>query len=452
MAFGLRQGEIFARRYKVERLLASGGMGAVYEVVHLDTNRRRALKVMLPHVLQSEEMRERFKREALIAADVESEFIVDVFDAGVDEETQMPFMVMELLRGEDLGKRIKLTGRLDAAEALGFLHQTALALDRMHRKSLVHRDLKPENIFLAQREDGPPRVKLLDFGVAKVLGQGTAAGGTEVVGTPSYMAPEQFRSSPRITSATDVYAFGLTAYTLLVGAPYWYDETASGNAFAIALVAARGPEEPASVRAARRGADLPPGFDAWFATMTAVDPAQRYVTATAAVRALALLFGLGLPASSLDMPRPATDPPSSSALGPPAPTTPMPPPDPPVPTVGLPSYSATVRQPRSRPALLAIAMLAIGGGIAALAFSGRAPPASGVAPTASAPPEPPAASVTTDAGTALTASEAVASARPPPAAATAATVGKPPAQNPTRAAAPVKSAPRSRPTPVYSQE
>src|SRR5262249_12739779 len=129
MAFGLRQGDIFARRYRVERLLASGGMGAVYEVVHLDTQRRRALKVMLPHVLQNEEMRERFKREALIAADVESEFIVDVFDAGVDEDTRMPFMVMELLRGEELGKRIKLGGRLESAEALTFLHQAALALD-----------------------------------------------------------------------------------------------------------------------------------------------------------------------------------------------------------------------------------------------------------------------------------------------------------------------------------
>jgi serine/threonine-protein kinase len=292
-------------------------MGAVYEVVHLDTQRRRALKVMLPHVLQNDEMRERFKREALIAADVESEFIVDVFDAGVDDETQMPFLVMELLRGEELGRRLKLTGRLEPAEAVTFLHQAALALDRMHKRSLVHRDLKPENIFLAEREDGPPRVKLLDFGLAKVLAEGTAAAGTtEALGTPSYMAPEQFRPGARITPATDVYAFGLTAYTLLVGAMYWNDEARSGNAFTSALAAAHGPVEPATARAARQGVGLPPAFDAWFATMTAVDPAQRYVSATAAVRALAPIFGLGVPATSIEGPRPATEP-SSAARTPP---------------------------------------------------------------------------------------------------------------------------------------
>src|SRR5262249_39512249 len=123
MAFGLRKGDVFAGRYRVERLLAAGGMGAVYEVLHLDTPRRRALKVMLRDVLQNDEMRERFKREALVAAGVESEFIVDVFDAGVDEETSMPFLVMELLRGEELGKRIKRAGRLEPAEALQYLHQ-----------------------------------------------------------------------------------------------------------------------------------------------------------------------------------------------------------------------------------------------------------------------------------------------------------------------------------------
>ena len=112
MQSALQEGAIFAGRYRVVRPIAAGGMGAVYEVIHLDTGRRRALKVMLPHVLQSEELRERFKREARVAADVESEFIVDVFDAGVDEPTGMPFLVMELLRGEDLGARLRRSGRL----------------------------------------------------------------------------------------------------------------------------------------------------------------------------------------------------------------------------------------------------------------------------------------------------------------------------------------------------
>jgi eukaryotic-like serine/threonine-protein kinase len=220
MSLGLIQGAIFADRYRIVRLIAAGGMGAIYEVIHLETQRRRALKVMLPHVLRSVELRERFKREARVAAEVESEFIVDVFDAGVDEATEMPFLVMELLRGEELGKRLKRLGRLPPGEALGYLYQTALALDKTHRASIVHRDLKPENIFLMEREDGPARVKVLDFGVAKLLAEGaTASGATEVVGTPTYMAPEQFRAGARITPAVDVYALGLMAYTLLVGAP-----------------------------------------------------------------------------------------------------------------------------------------------------------------------------------------------------------------------------------------
>src|SRR4051794_16395876 len=105
MSFELQEGTIFAGRYQIVRCIALGGMGAVYEVVHLETEGRRALKVMLPHILQKEELRERFKREARVAAQIDSEFIVDVFDAGVDEATGMPFLVMELLRGEEIGKR-----------------------------------------------------------------------------------------------------------------------------------------------------------------------------------------------------------------------------------------------------------------------------------------------------------------------------------------------------------
>src|SRR5262245_8690188 len=111
MSTDLTEGTIFAGRYRVVRRIASGGIGAVYECVHIETARRRALKVMHPHILQSDEMRERFNREARVAADIESDFIVDVFDAGFDEATQMPFLVMELLRGEELGKRLKRLGR-----------------------------------------------------------------------------------------------------------------------------------------------------------------------------------------------------------------------------------------------------------------------------------------------------------------------------------------------------
>src|SRR5580704_6902604 len=438
MTLALHEGAIFAERYCIVRLIAAGGMGAIYEVVHLETQRRRALKVMLPHVLRSVELRERFKREARVAAEVESEFIVDVFDAGVDDATEMPFLVMELLRGEELGKRLKRMGRLPPGEALAYLYQTALALDKTHRANIVHRDLKPENIFLMEREDGPPRVKVLDFGVAKLIAEGGATGGaTEVVGTPTYMAPEQFRAGTRITPAVDVYALGLMAYTLLVGAPYWQEETLSGNAFAIALVAVRGPIEPATVRAARQGVLLPPAFDAWFTTVTAVDPAHRYAMASAAVRALGEVLKVHLATGTFEAARITTDPMQGA----------------PVPSFGPPSYSATVREPKAalRPVLLAVAMLALGG-MLALGFgvynwqrslARAAAVAADPAPSASTlrPAEP--------------------SAAPPPAPATAAASGDTPRPEPSASASapsprtqaprsgPAKGPPRSGPTPVY---
>ncbi len=293
MSAALQDGAVFAGRYRILRCIATGGMGAVYEVLHLETERRRALKVMLPHVLQSDDLRERFKREAKVAAQIESDFIVDVFDAGVDEATKMPFLVMELLKGEELGKRLKRIGKLAPADVVAHMHQTALALDKTHRAAIVHRDLKPENLFLTDREEGPPRIKVLDFGIAKIVAESATAGATQSIGTPLYMAPEQFNPASRLTGAADIYALGMVTFTLLAGKAYWAEEARGGNIFALANVAMRGPSEPASVRAARRGVPLPPAFDAWFAQITATDPAQRFPTATEAVRALGEALGFG---------------------------------------------------------------------------------------------------------------------------------------------------------------
>jgi eukaryotic-like serine/threonine-protein kinase len=291
----LQDGTLFAGRYRVVRPIAAGGMGAVYEVVHLETERRRALKVMHPHILQSADMHQRFKLEAKVAAHIESDFIVDVFDAGVDAATEMPFLVMELLRGEDLKNRLKRLGRLSPEEVVHHLHQAALALDKTHKASIVHRDLKPENLFLAEREDSPPRIKVLDFGVAKVLAESAALGATQSVGTPIYMAPEQFNPLLPMSSACDIYALAMIAYTLLVGAPYWMDEAKEGNIFRLTAAAMHGPQQPARQRAAAHGVALPPAFDAWFATATAARAEHRFPTATGAVSALAHLFGIPLP-------------------------------------------------------------------------------------------------------------------------------------------------------------
>lgn len=316
MSSALHPGSIFGGRYVVIRCIAMGGMGAVYEVQHLETERRRALKIMHPHILQSDDLRDRFKREAKVAAHIESEYIVDVFDAGVDEATQMPFLVMELLRGEELGERLKRVGRFPPEETLLYLQQTAVALDKTHKASIVHRDLKPANLFRTEREDGPPRIKVLDFGIAKVLVDGaTQANATSILGTPFYMSPEQFRPGFKLSPAVDIFALGMMTYTFLVGHPYWYEElSAENNIYAFLPVAAFGPTEPASARAARQGVQLPEGFDAWFGQVTAPNPADRFATATLAVNALAEVFGLGALAASFSV---ASRPSLPTEMGPP---------------------------------------------------------------------------------------------------------------------------------------
>jgi eukaryotic-like serine/threonine-protein kinase len=280
---------IFAGRYRIVRRLAAGGMGAVYAARHLETDRACALKIMLPHVAESEAMRERFRREARAAALISSTHVVEVLDAGVDEATKSPFMVMELLVGEDLGQRVARLGHLSPGEVAVLLGQAARGLDALHRASIVHRDLKPSNLFLAEREGEAPRVKVLDLGVAKRVAD--TAGTTATVGTPLYMAPEQFDGD--VSPATDVYALGMVAYSLLVGREYWAPEAdAAKSTIGFALEMINGPKAPATARAAELGIHLPEAFDAWFFRAAARDAAARFPSAIAAADALVSALGV----------------------------------------------------------------------------------------------------------------------------------------------------------------
>ncbi|APR85967.1 Putative serine/threonine-protein kinase pknH [Minicystis rosea] len=294
----LTPGQVFHRRYEIVRCIRAGGMGAIYEVVHLETRRRRALKVMLPDIVGSGDMLDRFRLEATIAANIESEHIVETFDAGVDEDTGAPFLVMELLRGEDLRTTLRQRGTLAAAEVVALFAQVASALQRTHAAGVIHRDLKPDNLFLTRRDDGSPKIKILDFGIAKVLAEGNqAAARTRIMGTPLYMSPEQVRGDGTVGPRADLYALGHIAFTLLVGSAYWADLARQGDVYALMLQVAGGGGPAASEMASRRGVALPLGFDAWFARCTAIDPHQRFETATALVGDLAAV--LGVPAAGL---------------------------------------------------------------------------------------------------------------------------------------------------------
>jgi len=285
----LEHGAIFADRYKVIRHIASGKVGAVYEVAHLTTERRCALKVLLPDYVGNEEWQKRFAQEAKVSAQIQSEFIVDVLDAGSADDGNVAFLVMELLNGEEMRKRLERVNRFSPDQALIYLKQLSIALDKTHAANIVHRDLKPDNLFLTEREDGSPVCKILDFGVAKVLLEGGGgAKGTRNLGTPIYMAPEQFRSGEGLGPAADIFALGMLSYTMMVGQHYWkQDLEAAPNAMAFLGKAIHGPKDPALPRAAKAGVSLPPAYDEWFARATAADYGERFSTAGQAVKALA---------------------------------------------------------------------------------------------------------------------------------------------------------------------
>ena len=284
----LALGSAIEGRWEITRPIEAGGMGSLYEVVHRGTGKRAALKVMKRELVGSLEMRQRFRQETMVTASIESDYIVGVFDGGTDSASGLPYLVMELLRGRDLASELDARGRLTPGEALVYLRQVALGLEKAHAEGVIHRDLKPENLFLTQREDGSPNVKIVDFGIAKIVAESmSAAETTRALGTPVYMAPEQVRGDKTIHTRADLYALGHVAFTLLVGAAYWASEQArADNVYPLLLAITGGAKVPASIRATERGVSLAPGFDAWFQKATALEPSARFEDAPSMIAAL----------------------------------------------------------------------------------------------------------------------------------------------------------------------
>jgi serine/threonine-protein kinase len=298
----LAPGEIVADRFRIERLLAQGGMGVVYVAVHVETEQRVAVKVLVTPVdAESRRTMDGFRLEARVFARIESEHIVRVLDAGIDEHRKLAFIAMELLVGETLGARVRNGGAFAPAALLSVLEQVASALTAAHRHMddhgrpmpIVHRDLKPENIFLTMDRESNPRAKLLDFGMAKVA-SATATESVEVRGTPQYMAPEQLDGA-RVSPATDVAALGLIAFYCLAGCSYWKAASSRSPLATLVREILAGTTVPASQRARELGAQadaLSPAFDAWFARCTALEPSGRFASASEAVVAFAAAFEL----------------------------------------------------------------------------------------------------------------------------------------------------------------
>lgn len=214
----LAAGETVAGRYRVAQLIGRGGMGEVYQAEHLLTGQQVALKLVRR---SSEEARRLLLREAKAASRLKSPHTARVLDADTMASGD-PFLVLELLDGQDLASVLRARGRLSAADAVGCVVQAAEALGEAHALGIVHRDVKPSNLFMVTQA-ARIEIKVLDFGIAKLdAGADTSVTVTgSVMGSPRYMSPEQIRDPKRVDTRTDVWSLGVTLHELLTGyAPF----------------------------------------------------------------------------------------------------------------------------------------------------------------------------------------------------------------------------------------
>lgn len=218
----VRPGDVLLGKYRIERVLGAGGMGAVVEATHLALEQRVAMKFMLPHVAEREGNSERFLREARVCSKLRTEHVPKVLDFGTINEN-MPYLVMELLEGQDLAATVRPDALLGFVEVCEIVIQACEALSEAHARGIIHRDIKPANLFVARRADGSPCVKVLDFGIAKqvsdvgALDQQNLTATDAMMGSPFYMSPEQLRSARDVDARSDIWSLGVTLYQALTG-------------------------------------------------------------------------------------------------------------------------------------------------------------------------------------------------------------------------------------------
>ncbi|MFT3776431.1 MAG: serine/threonine-protein kinase [Minicystis sp.] len=287
---GIATLRVLAGKYRLTERLAQGGMGAVWRAEHLQLHVPVAVKLMSPMMLGSEALRARFEREARAAAQLRSRHVVTIHDYGFQGDE--PFIVMELLDGEDLSARLRRHKRLTLDQACVIIGQIARALDRAHAAGLVHRDLKPANVFLTRLDD-EEIVKVLDFGIAKALGDHGADGLTgddEVLGTPPYMSPEQIRGLGVVDFRTDLWALAVIAYRMLTGVLPFRGETRGDLVVRVCTE----PAQPPSTHERSLG----PAVDRFFERAFAKRSEDRFESARALASAFEAALGRNASASA----------------------------------------------------------------------------------------------------------------------------------------------------------
>ncbi len=274
-------GQVLLGKYRIERVLGVGGMGAVVLAMHLQLEERVAIKFLLSSVARQPDMVERFLREGRTAIKIRSEHCVRVLDVGTLEGGQ-PYMVMEFMEGRDLEATIRESGPLPIADAVDFVLQAGEALAEAHALGTVHRDLKPANLFVTKRADGSASIKVLDFGISKQAGAAGNLGMTStqaVMGSPLYMSPEQMRSSKDVDARSDIWALGTVLYEAIAGSPPFDGETVT------ALIVKITQDAPPSLGSRRMG--VPQELEAVLLTALEKDRARRYQTMASFAAALA---------------------------------------------------------------------------------------------------------------------------------------------------------------------
>lgn len=260
-------GVLIGGKYQLEQPLARGGMGTVWIARHVKLGAAVAIKFLDAHLAAAPALVVRFEREARAAANLDTPHVVHVHDYGVEDGT--PYLVMELLRGEDLSSRLQQRRRLSLPEAGTILTQMGRALRRAHEAGIVHRDLKPANVFLASIDDNEV-VKILDFGIAKEkwsrVEDSTKTG--ELFGSPHYMSPEQARAQKDVDHRADLWAAGVIAYRMITGKLPFPGEVL-GQVLSCVLV---DPFPPI----AQAAPDLPPTFEGFFMRALAKNKEQRF--------------------------------------------------------------------------------------------------------------------------------------------------------------------------------
>ncbi len=292
-------GQVVDGRFRVEARLGSGGMGTVWRVEHVESLQKFALKTLDSQYATDEEATRRFLREARAAGALRTRHVVRIVDAQMQHQHQgqpLPFLVMELLEGQNLQQILDQRGRITAGELVWMAGQLGRALEAAHKQGIVHRDLKPSNVFIGEDEEGQPIVKLCDFGIAKLTGTATglatdpklATRTGALLGTPMYLAPELLRGAGAAVPATDQWSLGLIAFRALAGVEYFAHVRGFPD---LVLTIANDPLVPPSSRAPA----LSRAFDAWFLRSCARRPEERFPDAPAQVAALEAALGRPAP-------------------------------------------------------------------------------------------------------------------------------------------------------------